>query len=133
MLYTGQEVGLNDRIPFFTKYSGYQQEKNNTYYYYVRLNELKHSQPALLAGEAGGKWTVYETTNNDAVLFCGRELSGKEVLYIGNLSDEKVFFDVKTAVPGGEFVEWLTGTEINITDSMSFTLDPWQYGIYVRK
>lgn len=133
MLYTGQEVGLKDRIPFFTKYSGYQQEKNNTYYYYVRLNELKHSQPALLAGEAGGKWTVYETTNNDAVLFCGRELSGKEVLYIGNLSDEKVFFDVKTAVPGGEFVEWLTGTEINITDSMSFTLDPWQYGIYVRK
>ncbi len=133
MLYTGQEVGLKDRIPFFTKYAGYQQEKNNTYYYYVRLNELKHSQPALLAGEAGGKWTVYETTNNDAVLFCGRELSGKEVLYIGNLSDEKVFFDVKTAVPGGEFVEWLTGTEINITDSMSFTLDPWQYGIYVRK
>lgn len=133
LIYTGQEVGLNERIPFFTKYPGYQQEKNNTYYYYARLNELKHLQPALLAGEVGGKWTVYSTTENDKVLFCGRELSGKEVLYIGNLSGEKVFFNVKTAVPGGEFVEWLTGTEINITDSMSFTLNPWQYGIYVRK
>ena len=133
LIYTGQEVGLQDRIPFFTKYGGYKQEKNNTYYFYAKLNELKHTQPALLAGAVGGEWKVYDTTENSKVLLASRALSGKEVIYLGNLSDQKVFFDVKSALPQGEFVEWMTGTEVVFSDSASYVLNPWQYGVYVRK
>ncbi len=133
LIYTGQEVGLKDRIPFFTKYGGYQQENNEYFAQYARLNNLKHTQPALLAGQKGGEWKVYETTANDKVLFCGRELSGKEVLYIANLSNEKVFFDVKAQLPQGDFVEYFTGNKLNLSESGSYTLNPWQYGIYIRK
>lgn len=133
LIYTGQEVGLQDRIPFFTKYGGYKQEKNNTYYFYAKLNELKHTQPALLAGAVGGEWKVYDTTENSKVLLASRALSGKEVIYLGNLSGQKVFFDVKSALPQGEFVEWMTGTEVVFSDSASYVLNPWQYGVYVRK
>lgn len=133
LIYTGQEVGLRDRLPFFTKYAGYAQEKNDTYQFYAKLNELKHTQPALLAGMAGGKWEVYTTNQPKQVLFCGRELSGKEVVYIANLSDEKVFFDITAKVPRGVFVEWFSGTVMSFEETASMTLNPWQFGVFVRQ
>lgn len=133
LIYTGQEVGLRDRLPFFTKYAGYTQEKNDTYAFYERLNQLKHDQPALLAGEPGGLWKVYATNQMDKILFCARELSGKEVLYLGNLSDEKVFFDVKDQLPGGVFVEWFSGNVISFAETTSMVLEPWQFGVFVRQ
>lgn len=133
MLYTGQEVGLRDRIPFFTKYDGYVKEENDTYAYYAHLNVLKHTQPALAAGEVGGDWVVYETTNNDCVLFCGRNLSGKEVIYLANLSDIPVDFQITGKVPAGPFKEWIGGHVIDFTEQDTLILEPWQYGIYVRE
>jgi hypothetical protein len=69
----------------------------------------------------------------DKILFCARELSGKEVLYIGNLSDEKVFFDVKDQLPGGVFVEWFSGNVISFAETTSMVLEPWQFGVFVRQ
>lgn len=133
LIYTGQEVGLRDRIPFFTKYNGYTQEKNDTYKFYQHLNKLKHEQPALLAGSIGGDWQVYKTTAPNQVLFCARELSGKEVLYMANLTDQPAFFEIEDEVPGGQFVEWFGGNITGFEKGMSLTLDPWQYGIFVRQ
>lgn len=133
LIYTGQEVGLRDRIPFFTKYDGYTQEENNTFQFYSRLNQLKKSQPALAAGKVGGQWAVYKTTAPRQVLFCGRELLDKEVIYVANLSDEKVVFDVKDEVPEGAFVEYFYGNVIDFSDTETMVLEPWQYGIYIRK
>lgn len=132
MIYTGQEVGLRDRIPFFTKYEGYTQEANSMFEFYASLNHIKHSEPALAAGVVGGKWAVYKTTAPRQVLFCGRELSGKEVLYIGNLSDEKAFFEVKGEVPSGIFYEYFDGNSIDFTEDNSLVLEPWEWAIYVR-
>ena len=133
MLYTGQEVGLRDRIPFFTRYGGYKQEVNDTYTFYARLNSLKHKEPALQAGVAGGEWEVYTTTADEQVLFCGRALSGNDVLYIANLSGEKAVFDITGDVPAGEFTEYVSRNVIDFSQTKSLVLEPWQYGIYVRK
>lgn len=133
LIYTGQEVGLRDRIPFFTKYQGYTQEKNDTYQFYVKLNELKHRQPALLAGQLGGTWKVYRTSAPNQVLVCGRELSGQEVLYIANLSDNKAFFEIKDNMPAGQFVEWFGGNITGFEKGQSLTLEAWQYGVFVRE
>lgn len=132
LIYTGQEVGLKDRIPFFTKYPGYTQETNSVFEFYASLNHIKHNEPALAAGVVGGKWTVYNTTAPNQVLFCGRELSGREVLYIANLSNEKAFFEIKSNVPSGIFYEYFDGESIDFTQATSLVLEPWQWAIYMR-
>jgi glycosidase len=133
LIYTGQEVGLQDRIPFFTKYGGYSQEKNNVYQFYAGLNQLKHEQPALKAGSEGGKWKVYSTTANDKVLFCGRELKGKDVLYLANLSNEEVVIDITDSFPDGEYIDHFTGAVGVWKKGMSMLISPWQYCILIRK
>lgn len=130
MIYTGQETGLDRAFEFFKKDTPPTFEPRNRYFdFYRRLNELKHSQNALLAGEAGGVMKRYPTTSPDLYIF-SRTLGDSEVLVAVNLgaTTRKVKYQgEKPDVKG--MTDWFSGAPGRLPSSLA----PGEYRVYVRK
>lgn len=97
LIYTGQETGMNRAFEFFVKDNPPTWEPRNEYFtFYQTLNNLKHNNKALLAGNAGGDITRYPAKSNNIYAF-SRSLDGNEVMVIVNLGNatEKLVFKGK--------------------------------------
>ena len=77
LIYTGQEMGWNKRFEFFEKDPIPAWENNGYTDFYKWLVKLRHDNPALAAGEKGGKFEVI-STENDMFVF-SRTLPGNKV------------------------------------------------------
>ena len=77
LIYTGQEMGWNKRFEFFTKDPIPAWEKNEYFDFYKELIDIRHNNPALAAGDQGGKFEVVST--EDSVLVFTRTLPGNKV------------------------------------------------------
>ena len=87
LIYTGQETGMDRELEFFKKDTAPEFEPRNEYFtFYQKLNELKHTQPALKAGEEGGKMVRYATESKDVYVF-SRTVDEKTVLVAVNLGN----------------------------------------------
>lgn len=85
LIYTGQETGMNRAFEFFKKDKAPEWEPRNKYFdFYKKLNHLKHTQKALLAGNEGGEMVRYATTSPDLYVF-SREKDNSRVLVFANL------------------------------------------------
>ena len=60
LIYTGQEIGLSRRLAFFEKDPITDWSANEHTGFYKTLVDLKHNNPALAAGERGGKMVWWE-------------------------------------------------------------------------
>ena len=60
LIYTGQEIGLSRRLAFFEKDPITDWSANEHTAFYKTLVDLKHNNPALAAGERGGKMVWWE-------------------------------------------------------------------------
>ena len=87
LIYTGQEIGLDRRLEFFEKDPISDWTANEYTDFYKSLVELKHSNPALAAGERGGKVKWIETGDPDVLAF-SRKVCGNKVTVYANLSAE---------------------------------------------
>ena len=87
LIYTGQEIGLDRRLEFFEKDPICDWTSNEYTDFYKSLVELKHSNPALAAGERGGKVKWIETGDPDVLAF-SRKVCGNKVTVYANLSAE---------------------------------------------
>jgi len=87
LIYTGQEIGLDRRLEFFEKDPITDWSANDYTEFYASLVDLKHDNPALAAGERGGKFEWIETVDSDVVAF-SREVKGNKVTVYANLSAE---------------------------------------------
>lgn len=91
LIYTGQETGMNRALEFFKKDAAPDWEPQNKYFkFYQILNNLKHTEPALLAGSRGGDMKRYPTTDDRLYVFSreGRTVQSSTVLVAVNLSSE---------------------------------------------
>lgn len=77
LIYTGQEIGWNERFEFFEKDPVPAWEDNEYTEFYKWLVELRHNNPALSAGGKGGKFEVVSAA--DSVLVFTRTLNGNKV------------------------------------------------------
>ena len=77
LIYTGQEMGWNTRFEFFQKDPIPAWEKNEYFDFYKWLIALRHNNPALAAGAAGGKFEVVSA--EDSVLVFTRTLPDNKV------------------------------------------------------
>jgi hypothetical protein len=70
LLYTGQEVGIDFRFPFFSKDTVGVNWSANTDHanFYASLFELKHRHPALWNGAYGGAMTMTTDTAANTVM-----------------------------------------------------------------
>ena len=67
LIYTGQEMGWNKRFEFFEKDHIPAWEENEYTDFYKWLIALRHDNPALAAGDKGGKFEVVSTEDSTLV------------------------------------------------------------------
>ena len=77
LIYTGQEIGWNKRFEFFEKDPIPAWEKNEYFDFYKELIAIRHANPALAAGDKGGKFEVVSA--EDSVLVFTRTLPDNKV------------------------------------------------------
>lgn len=131
MIYTGQEIGLKKRLEFFVKDQVPSWEKNETFAFYQKLNDLKHKFPPLLAGEQGGEMKRYNTDNNKSVLIYSRTKDAKEVFVVLNLSAKETEVTVTDSLPKDSYVDYFTGESVNSIPN-KFKLASWEYKVLVK-
>jgi len=127
LIYTGQEVGMNRAFKFFEKDKAPDWTKNDMFAFYKKLNELKHSQPALAAGEKGGKMVRFQTTSSNVYVFA-RKLDSSEVLVYLNLGKEPATLSFKAEAPKGDYTDYFQGKKAALPASLA----PWEYKIFIR-
>ena len=127
LIYTGQEVGFNRRFEFFEKDSVDSWEPNRYTAFYRSLCALRHANPALAAGERGGRALWLEQTPEEVLAFTRRS-GDNEVLTIVNLSPAEQTFAVPALwqacsdalTPGAA----PAGPELR--------LEPWGYAVFSK-
>ena len=129
MIYTGQEVGLKKRLSFFEKDMVPSWTANATTAFYKKLNELKHTHPALRAGEIGGKLRFYTSSAGKDILIYSREAAGKEIMVMLNLSGKNVTYQSNDALNRDNYVDYFSGKK---GDKLPNTLKAWEYKVFTR-
>ena len=120
LIYTGQEIGLDRRLAFFEKDPITDWSENAYTVFYKKLVQLKHSHPALNAGEKGGVYSEIEAP--EGVYAFSREKEGDKVVVVVNFNDtdSSVTLDLD-----GNYNELFSGESLN--GSISKTLSPGGY------
>lgn len=130
LVYNGQEVGLDRRLEFFVKDTvGWSNPGAYTEFYTV-LNELKHRNPALAAGEKGGAPVELATTNPQQVFAFSREKDGNRVISVFNFSSRPAEVKVTFNGMSGAYLETMTGRAAILEAEEEYLLAPWEYIIY---
>lgn len=128
LIYTGQEIGHNDRFEFFEKDPVKVWEANEMTTFYKSLNAMRHSNPALRTGGRGGDMVYIECANDDVLAF-SREVEGNKVVALFNLSAAQQQVAFEAAFEG--YVDALTGEAATVDKQM--VMAPWEYHILVKK
>ena len=131
LLYSGQEAGLHKRLLFFEKdtinWKNLEMQK-----FYQSLTSLKHNNPALGNGLAGGKMNLIETSVPEKVFAFTREKDKNQVLAIFNLSAEPVEATIQLP-EAGDYKEYFSGETKTLEKGSSIKLDKWGYQVFVRR
>lgn len=131
LIYTGQETGMNRALEFFKKDVPPTWEPRNKYFdFYRKLNHLKHTQPALAAGNRGGEIKRYPTESDDLYIF-SRTKDGSTVYVFTNLGDSVQSITYKGDIPtlGVEAVDFFSGKKAELPES----LESGEYRIFVDR
>ena len=127
LIYTGQEIGHNDRFEFFEKDPVKVWEANEWTEYYKSLNAMRHANAALRNGGRGGDMAYLECANEDGLAFA-REKDGNKVVAIFNLSAQPQKVEFAESFEG--YKCGLTGEQATL--AQTFEMSPWQYYILVK-
>ncbi|GHV15171.1 alpha-amlyase [Bacteroidia bacterium] len=128
MIYTGQEVGMKKRLSFFEKDMVPSWTENATTKFYKKLNELKHTNMALIAGQ-GGEFRRYQTSANKELLIFSRTQGGREIMVLLNLSDKNITYASNDALNKGGYTDYFTGAKVN---NIPTSLKAWEYKVLVK-
>lgn len=132
LIYTGQETGMNRAFNNYKKDKAPEWEPRNEYFtFYQKLNELKHSQEALNAGEAGGKMKRFPTQSHSLYAF-SREKGESKVFVVVNLGAYADYISFSRSVPGfPDMVDFFTGRKASIPDDT--LLESGEFLVFVKK
>jgi len=131
LIYSGQEAGLDKRLPFFEKdsidWSTLEYEE-----FYQRLLTLKKENAALWNGAHGGKFQIINTKQQSTdILAFSRTKGDNEVLVIANLSDSIQSFKIDEKYAGKTYKK-ANNSKATVTFSAQrdpLAFDPWSYMI----
>lgn len=134
LLYTGQEVGYNHSFEFFERdYIPAEKYKEcEDTELYRKLIALKHSQPALQAGERGGRTIEIENNAKDCLMTFVRELGDSRVVAIMNLSPYTIHVDYNNGIYAGEYTNAITGEKVLLPVHLEQDIKPWGYTLLYK-
>ena len=132
LIYSGQEACLDRSLKFFAKDSIEWKDCEMTTLY-KQLTTLKHKNPALWNGEFGSELEFVATEHNEDITSFVREKDGNKILCLFNLSNNptKVKYTEENAV--GNYTEYFTGNDVEITLDKTYELAPWEYWVLIGK
>ena len=134
LLYTGQEVGYNHSFEFFERdyIPAEKYQANEDTELYRKLIALKHSQPALQAGERGGRTIEIENNAKDCLMTFVRELGDSRVMAIMNLSPYTIHVDYNNGIYAGEYTNAITGEKVLLPVHLEQDIKPWGYTLLYK-
>ena len=134
LIYTGQEVGYNHSFEFFERdYIPTEKYRaNEDTELYRKLIALKHSQPALQAGERGGRTIEIENNAKDCLMTFVRESGDSRVVAIMNLSPYTIHADYNNGIYAGEYTNAITGEKVVLPVHLEQDIEPWGYTLLYK-
>ena len=130
LIYTGQEVGYDHSFEFFDRDPIPEEFQKKEYSeLYRKLIALKHSQPALQAGECGGRIIEIENNAKDCMMTFVREVEGSRVVAILNLSPYTIHANYNNGIYAGTYTNAITGEEVMLPVHLEQDFQPWEYTI----
>ena len=129
LIYTGQEVGYDHAFRFFDRDPLPATAPNGHTEFYRRLAALKHTNPALAAGERGGKTIEIRNNAEDCLMTFVREVAGNRVVAIMNLSPYTIRVDYRTGIYAGAYRDGFTGERFDLPGHVEGEMAGWSYRI----
>jgi glycosidase len=131
LIYSGQEAGLNRRLQFFDK-DEITWDDLSMQPFYKQLVDLKHNNPALWNGSAGGDYRSLEG-GDDRLLAFERTKDGNTVIVLMNLSADSVTSTIQLGASAGAY-QTLGGDDapVELQAEHAVDLAPWAYEIYTK-
>jgi glycosidase len=131
LLYTGQEAGLNKRLRFFQRDTV--DWSRATYApWYRRVFDLKHSQPALRNGAAGGDQRRLATEGGDRVYAYTRTRGTNTVLVAVNFGDAPARVTYRDLPRPGAYRDWWSDARVTLAGSGTMEIPAHGYRVLVR-
>ena len=132
LIYTGQEVGYDHSFAFFERDPLPHYKPTRQSEVYRRLARLKHTQPALAAGERGGDMVEIDNNAKDCMMTFVRERGRSRVVAMLNLSPWTIHADFHTGGYAGEYLDAMTCERIVLPEHFECDILPWHYRILVK-
>ena len=129
LIYTGQEVGYDHAFRFFDRDPLPATAPNGHTAFYRRLAALKHTNPALAAGERGGETIEIRNNAEDCLMTFVREVAGNRVVAIMNLSPYTIRVDYRTGIYAGAYRDGFTGERFDLPGHVEGEMAGWSYRI----
>lgn len=129
LIYSGQEYDMNKRLRFFEK-DTIPKKKAKVWPVLEKLGALKNSSKALHGAKEAAGYENLKTSAEDKILAFKRYKDGEELIYIANMSEETVSFNIEKE---GIFQDYMSGEEMEVKADKNMKLDPWQYLILLNE
>jgi glycosidase len=131
LVYTGQEAGNTKRLSFFEK-DLVEWKDDKLFDIYSKLFQLKKNNAALQNGERAGEIIYLKSSDENNVLAFSRGSEKDKLVAIFNLSNKPASVVVSGETLQGSYKNFISGKLESISITESFTLNPWEYRIYIK-
>jgi glycosidase len=132
MLYSGQEVGLDKRLKFFSKDTINWSDPKQFQPFYKKLVSLHTDNKALWAGKYGGMTQRINGTEDVNVYGFKRTKDSDMVIGILNFTGKPQEFHLKDSSVAGRYRDYFTGQEYALSEATPLKLNGWQYLVFVK-
>jgi glycosidase len=126
LIYSGQEAGLDKRLKFFEK-DQIDWGNISRQAFYATLLDLKHRNPAIWNGAAGGPIERIYLEDAEGIYAYRRVKGENEVAVFLNLSDKMTSFNLKGELLSGDYTNVFANSTMSLADGMEMQLSPWGY------
>ena len=127
LIYSGQELPNKRRLKFFVKDTIQWTGNYEMAAFYKSLLSLRKRNPAL---HTDAPYKRLASSNEADVFAFVREKEGRKVLVVINFSAKPQQFQIKDAVINGEPMNLFLGKKEKISDTHTFSIEPWGYIVY---
>ena len=133
LLYTGQEVSNKKRLRFFERdtvdWSGPSRAA-----FYRAVFALKHSQPALANGAAGGEQVKLATTADSAQVYAFTRTRGPNTVLVAvNYGNAEARVGYRGLARTGSYVDWFSKGAVTLGESGEMVVPAHGYRVLVRR
>jgi 1,4-alpha-glucan branching enzyme len=132
LIYSGQEAGLDKRLPFFEKDS-IEWKDHELRGIYTQLNNLKKQNQALWNGKSGGKLNRI-STNESKTFYCfTREMNGDKIVGLFNFSGQSKAVNINDDALAGNYRNVFTNETVTMSRIKTVELPAWGYRVFINE